>query len=426
MTRRSILLWTLTLTTLAAAACGGSSSSGDAGAERQKLQRIKIGFLMDTTHERWIRDRDLFTERAQFLGATVVTEAGEGDKDRQAQLADKLLAEDIKVLVLVPNDATAAAAIVEKAKAKNVPVISYDRLVRNADVDLYVTFDNVKVGEMQAEYLLNRAPTGNYLLIGGAESDDNAHQIREGQMKVLKPAIDSGKIKIVGQGWAANWRAGEAERMTDAALKKTNNNLAAIVASNDVTAGGAIKALERANLAGKVLVSGQDAELDARPPRRAGHAGDDGLQAARGAGAHGREQRGAPRERRRRRRGGDDGEQREEGCAGAAARSDSRRQEQHGRIAHQRRVPHQRADLRQDGHAVDALDDVERCADIARYASMRRMRRCAYGDARHLERPARGIRDPRCGTSTRKSPLFRRDFANSFVNHAGSVPCTCM
>ena len=85
MTRRSILLWTLTLTTLAAAACGGgSSSSGDAGAERQKLQRIKIGFLMDTTHERWIRDRDLFTERAQFLGANVVTEAGEGDKDKQA------------------------------------------------------------------------------------------------------------------------------------------------------------------------------------------------------------------------------------------------------------------------------------------------------------------------------------------------------
>jgi D-xylose transport system substrate-binding protein len=263
MTRRSILLWTLTLTTVAAAACGGgSSSSGDAGAERQKLQRIKIGFLMDTTHERWIRDRDLFTERAQFLGANVVTEAGEGDKDRQAQLADKLLAEDIKVLVLVPNDASAAASIVEKAKAKNVPVISYDRLVRNADVDLYVTFDNVKVGEMQAEYLLNRAPTGNYLLIGGAESDDNAHQIREGQMKVLKPAIDSGKIKIVGQGWAANWRAGEAERMTDAALKKTNNTLAAIVASNDVTAGGAIKALERVNLAGKVLVSGQDAELE--------------------------------------------------------------------------------------------------------------------------------------------------------------------
>jgi D-xylose transport system substrate-binding protein len=262
MTRRSILLWTLTLSTLATAACGGgSSSSGDA--ERTKLERIKIGFLMDTTHERWIRDRDLFTERAQFLGANVLTEAGEGDKVKQAELADKLLAEGIKVLVIVPNDASAAAAIVEKAKAKNVPVISYDRLVRNADVDLYVSFDNVKVGELQAEYLLNRVPTGNYLLIWGAESDDNAHQIREGQMKVLKPAIDSGKIKIVGQGFAANWRAGEAERLTDAALKKTGNNLAAIVASNDVTAGGAIKALERAGLSGKVLVSGQDAELEA-------------------------------------------------------------------------------------------------------------------------------------------------------------------
>jgi D-xylose transport system substrate-binding protein len=265
MTRRTrtILLWTLTITTLAAAACGGGSGSEQAAAERKKLERIKIGFLMDTTHERWIRDRDLFTERAQFLGANVLTEAGEGDPAKQAELADKLLGENIKVLVIVPNDANAAAAIVEKAKAKNVPVISYDRLVRNADVALYVTFDNVKVGEMQAEYLLNRVPTGNYLLIGGAESDDNAHQIREGQMKVLKPAIDSGKIKIVHQGWAHNWRAGEAEKLTNLALKKTGNKLDAIVASNDVTAGGAIKALEGAGLAGKVLVSGQDAELEA-------------------------------------------------------------------------------------------------------------------------------------------------------------------
>ena len=262
MTRRSTLAWAMLLPVILVNACGGSGG-GDTSQQPKRPGPIKIGLLLDTTHERWTRDRDLFVERAQFLGAQVVVEAGEGDKDRQAQLADKMLAEDIKVLVIVPNDAEAAAAIVEKAKAKKVPVISYDRLVRNADLDLYVSFDNVKVGELQAQYLLGRAPEGNYLLIGGSETDNNAKQIREGQLNILKPAVASGKVKIVGQGWAANWRADDAERLTDEALKKSKNSLAAVVASNDVTAGGAIKALERAKLSGKVLVSGQDAELDA-------------------------------------------------------------------------------------------------------------------------------------------------------------------
>jgi D-xylose transport system substrate-binding protein len=260
MSRRAITLWAVSLVVSIAAACGGS---GGQAPERKKLERLKVGFLLDTTHERWTRDREMFTERAQTLGAAVVSEAGEGDKDKQAQLADKMIAEGVKVLVIVPNDAEAAASIVDKAKAKGVHVISYDRLVRNADVDMYVTFDNQKVGELQAQYLLEKAPTGNYLLIGGSETDNNAKEIRAGQMKVLEPAVKAGKIKIVGDGWAANWRADEAEKQTEAALKKTGNKLAAIVTSNDQTAGGAIQALEKAKLAGKVLVSGQDAELDA-------------------------------------------------------------------------------------------------------------------------------------------------------------------
>lgn len=261
MTRRAITLWALGLAIAVAAACGGSSDSQ--APEKKKLERIKVGFLLDTTHERWTRDRELFTERATTLGAQVLTEAGEGDQDKQAQLADKLIAEGVKVLVIVPNDADAAAAIVEKAKAKGVFVISYDRLIRNADIDLYVSFDNVKVGEIQAQYLLGRAPSGNYLLIGGSETDNNAKQVREGQMKVLAPAVKSGAVKIVGEGWARNWGAADAETQTAAALKKTGNKLTAIVASNDVTAGGAIAALEKVKLDGKVLVSGQDAELDA-------------------------------------------------------------------------------------------------------------------------------------------------------------------
>jgi D-xylose transport system substrate-binding protein len=219
---------------------------------------------MDNTHERWQRDKQLMGERARALEIALVSEAAEGDQAKQAELADKMIKEGIYALVLVPHDANAASAIVDKAVAAKVPVISYDRLVRNADVSMYVTFDNAKVGEMQAQYLLDKAQGGgNFLLIGGAPSDNNAKEIREGQMKVLKPAVAAGKIKIVGDGWAENWSAAEAEKQTEAALKKTGNKLAAIVASNDQLAGGAIKALTAAKLDGKVLVSGQDAELDA-------------------------------------------------------------------------------------------------------------------------------------------------------------------
>ncbi|HEY8551090.1 MAG TPA: substrate-binding domain-containing protein, partial [Vicinamibacterales bacterium] len=158
------------MSTLAAAGCGGGA--GDTGQPRRR--GLQIGFLMDTLHERWQRDRDLFVERAQYREANVIVEAAEGDPARQEELADKMLEAGIRALVIIPNDAEKAAAIVEKAKAKNVPVISYDRLVRNANVDLFLSFDPVRVGELQAAYLLKMAPRGNYLLIGGSPGDTNA------------------------------------------------------------------------------------------------------------------------------------------------------------------------------------------------------------------------------------------------------------
>jgi D-xylose transport system substrate-binding protein len=115
---------------------------------------------------------------------------------------------------------------------------------------------------MQAQYALDHAPKGNYVLIGGSQTDNNALLLIEGQMQVLKPAIDSGQIKIVTQQYAREWLASEALRITEDALTKNNNDIQAIVASNDGTAGGAVSALPP-HLVGKVLVTGQDAALDA-------------------------------------------------------------------------------------------------------------------------------------------------------------------
>jgi D-xylose transport system substrate-binding protein len=254
--------WLLGATGLAVGltACGGGTQGPARKAERAST--LKIGFLLDDTHERWERDRDLFVERAKALGADVIVEVAAGDQNKQNSQADVLLTQGVKVLVVVPHDAEGAATVVEQAKAKNVPVISYDRLIRNADVDAYITFDNVKVGEMQAQYLLNAAPKGNFVLLGGAQTDNNAKQYREGQLKILEPAVKSGAIRIVADPWT-DWSAADAARKTTEALDKARNRVVAVLASNDITAGGAIEVLEKRGLAGKVAVSGMDAELEA-------------------------------------------------------------------------------------------------------------------------------------------------------------------
>jgi D-xylose transport system substrate-binding protein len=241
------------------AGCGSPSSRPQQAQE----PRPKIGLLMDTLDERWQRDRDLFLERAQQLDADVLVEAAERDDAKQLQQAQSLLDRGVEALVVIPHNAEKAAEIVELAKKKSVPVISYDRLILKADIDLYISYDNKKVGEQQAQYLRNQAPKGNYILLGGAQTDHNAKLIREGQMSVLEDAVKRGDIKIVADPWVPDWRADLATEITAAALKKARNQVVAIVASNDTTAGGAIAALEQAGLAGKVFISGQDANLDA-------------------------------------------------------------------------------------------------------------------------------------------------------------------
>ena len=163
----------------------------------------------------------------------------------------------------MPHNGQVAAAIVDAAERKNVPVIAYDRLILNSNVALYVSFDNVRVGELQAGYLLERAPKGNYVLICGSPTDNNAKLFHEGQMKVLKPAVDRGDIKIVAEQWATNWQASEALKHTENALTQNNDSVVAVVASADSVSLGVVEALEKRGLTGKILVSGQDADLAA-------------------------------------------------------------------------------------------------------------------------------------------------------------------
>jgi len=233
------------------------------GKKEEKAQ-FRIGLSMDTLkEERWQKDRDFFVEAAEKLGAQVLVQSANSDDARQVAQCENLLSEGVDVLVIVPHNGKIMASVVESAHKQNLKVLAYDRIINDCDLDYYISFDNVRVGELQSQYLVERAPKGNYVLIGGAPTDYNAILFRQGQMNILRPYIDRGDIKIVADQWATDWLPINALKHTENALTMNQNKVEAIVASNDGTAGGSIQALEEQKLAGKVIVSGQDAELAA-------------------------------------------------------------------------------------------------------------------------------------------------------------------
>jgi D-xylose transport system substrate-binding protein len=231
-------------------------------AHAQQKPEFKIGFSIEATKgERWQTDLDEFQLRAQQLGAQTITLSANGDDDLQLKQVKDLLNTGIDVLVLLPHDFEKASRIVDAAHAKHVPVISYDRLIHSPNVDLYIGFDLFSVGVLQAQSLVQHAPKGNYILMGGSPLDPNSKVVRAGQMSVLQPLIDRGDIKILTDIWIPEWSATQAYVLVTKALHDLKVPLTAIVASNDSTAGGAIQALEDNNLSGKVLVTGQGADL---------------------------------------------------------------------------------------------------------------------------------------------------------------------
>jgi D-xylose transport system substrate-binding protein len=226
--------------------------------------KLQIGLSIEAMKgERWQTDLSAFEARARQLGAEVISRDANGDDDRQFQQVRDMIQAGIKVLVLLPHDTTKASRMVAAAKSANVKVISYDRLVLNSDVDLYVSFDRLEIGRMQAEYLVKRSPRGNYVLIAGSPNDEGAKTLHDAQMKVLQPYIDRGDIKVIADTYTKDWLPSEAYLFMLKAIDSVKGNVAAVLASNDGMAGGAIQALREHNLAGKVEVSGQDADLAA-------------------------------------------------------------------------------------------------------------------------------------------------------------------
>ena len=213
--------------------------------------------------ERWQRDHDAFAARCRELSVECPITVADNSSSRQSNDVDNLLTQGIDVLVIAPQNATDAAAMVEKAKAQGVPVISYDRLINSTKLDLYISHQVPIIGRRMAEYALEKVPSGKYVMVYGADTDNNAHIMKKEQLEVLRSALDKGDIKIVAEDFIEDWKAELALNFVENILTRESDNIQAIVCSNDGMAGGVISALEKRGLAGKILVTGQDAQLDA-------------------------------------------------------------------------------------------------------------------------------------------------------------------
>ena len=185
-TAKTIMFCALVSLVLIVACVSGPKSN--TGGERKKKgpnDPVVVGFSMDTLkEERWQRDKELVEKRAKELGIQVSVQVANGDDNLQIKQAENLLTQNVDVLIVAPHNGEVAASIVEAAHRQGVPVISYDRLIKNSDVDLYTSHQVVKIGEMQAQYLLdhvNKKPA-NFVIVGGSPTDNNALLLHQGQI----------------------------------------------------------------------------------------------------------------------------------------------------------------------------------------------------------------------------------------------------
>jgi D-xylose transport system substrate-binding protein len=230
---------------------------------------IKVGLSLPTQREeRWLRDRATMEAEAKRLGVDLRVLVTDNDAEKQRVQCERLVAEGVRVLILAPHDASAAALIVAQARASGVEVISYDRLVVDSPHRyLYLAFDSFKVGQLQGEYLASTVKTGNYVVLTGPPSDHNARLYHEGAMSALEPLRRAGNIEVILEQAVRDWQPAEAQRLTAQAIAGLDGGASdaidAVLAPNDGTAAGVIAALGAHHLAGKAVVTGQDAELAA-------------------------------------------------------------------------------------------------------------------------------------------------------------------
>ncbi|MEL6436032.1 MAG: D-xylose ABC transporter substrate-binding protein [Pseudomonadota bacterium] len=208
--------------------------------------------------ERWKTDEAAIKGALEAAGATYVSADAQSSSAKQLSDVESLIAQGVDALIILAQDAQAIGPAVQAAADEGIPVVGYDRLIEDPRA-FYLTFDNIEVGRMQARAVLAAQPEGNYVMIKGSPTDPNADFLRGGQQEILQEAIDAGKINIVGEAYTDGWLPANAQRNMEQILTAQDNNVDAVVASNDGTAGGVVAALTAQGMDG-IPVSGQDGD----------------------------------------------------------------------------------------------------------------------------------------------------------------------
>lgn len=286
--RRSRLRWSVLVLTLAlvAAACGGDgggeetatdegAATDEATAEETAEEAAAGGeeggesgsialLLPESKTARYeTQDRPLFEAKVAELcpDCEIIYSNADQDASKQQQQAEAALVNGAQVMVLDPVDSQSAAVIVEQAKSQDVPVISYDRLITDAELDYYISFDNEQVGKLQGEWLTEALPDGGQIvMINGAPTDNNAKLFKEGAHSV----IDNSNLTVGQEYDTPDWSPDAAQQQMEQAITALGRDeIVGVYAANDGTAGGAIAAMKSAGFDPIPPTTGQDAELAA-------------------------------------------------------------------------------------------------------------------------------------------------------------------
>jgi len=208
--------------------------------------------------ERWLTDEAAIVAALEAAGATYISADAQSSPAKQLTDVESLIARGADALIILAQDAESIGPAVEAALDEGIPVVAYDRLISHPEA-FYLTFDNVEVGRMQARAVFEAQPTGNYVFIKGSPADPNSDFLHGGQIEILGEAIEAGDITVVGEAYTDGWVPANAQRNMEQILTANDNNVDAVVASNDGTAGGVVAALTAQGMEG-IPVSGQDGD----------------------------------------------------------------------------------------------------------------------------------------------------------------------
>jgi len=264
--RRHLVFVTLVLGAVAAMIAAGSGSGMTLSPQKAQAGPLVAFLLPENVTPRWEgSDAPTFKKALAKLvpGVQVDVVNALNDSSKQQSQAEAELTKGAKVLVIAAVDQKAAAVIVNKANAQGVPVIAYDRLIRNSPLAYYVSFDSVAVGKAEAAWMAAHTAKGARLvIINGSPTDDNAHLVNTGIHSVLNPLFKSGARIKVAEQWTPGWDPTKAQNEMEQILTKANNRVNGVVSANDGMSGGIIAALKAQSMQGKVKTTGQDASLE--------------------------------------------------------------------------------------------------------------------------------------------------------------------